>query len=64
MHKRIQDAMAIVQKYHKPDLFITFTYNPNWKEIREAPLPGQNAVDRPDIVHEYSKRSTTSLLRT
>ena len=30
-----QDAMAIIAKYGKPDLFITFTCNPKWKEVME-----------------------------
>ena len=50
MHRRYQDAMAIVRKYHKPDLFITVTCNPRWPEITEALLPGQSTEDRPDIV--------------
>jgi hypothetical protein len=27
------DAMALVRKYGKPDIFLTMTYNPNWDEI-------------------------------
>ncbi|XP_044019984.1 uncharacterized protein LOC122860299 [Aphidius gifuensis] len=45
-----QDAMAIVRKFGKPDLFVTMTCNPNWREIQENLLPGQIASDRPDIV--------------
>ncbi|XP_044597177.1 uncharacterized protein LOC123273764 [Cotesia glomerata] len=45
-----QDAMAIVRKFHKPDLFITMTCNPKWREISENLLPGQTASDRPDLV--------------
>ncbi|XP_044019515.1 uncharacterized protein LOC122859897 [Aphidius gifuensis] len=45
-----QDAMAIVRKFGKPDLFITMTCSPNWREIKENLLPGQIASDRPDIV--------------
>ena len=30
---KYQDAMSIVRKKGKPDLFVTFTCNPNWKEI-------------------------------
>ena len=41
MQQLYQDAMAIVRKCGKPDLFITFTCNPRWKEILEALLPGQ-----------------------
>ena len=33
MHQKYQDAMAIVRKFGKPDFFVTFTCNPNWKEI-------------------------------
>ena len=45
-----QDGMAIVRKYGKPDLFITMTCNPKWREIEENLLPGQSASDRPDII--------------
>ena len=33
MQMNFQDAMAIVRKHKKSDLFITFTCNPNWEEI-------------------------------
>jgi len=45
-----QDAMSIVSKYGKPDLFITFTCNPTWPEIRDNLYNGQTASDRPDLV--------------
>ncbi|XP_078433135.1 uncharacterized protein LOC144704557 isoform X1 [Wolffia australiana] len=44
-----QDAMAIVRKMGKPDLFITMTCNPKWPDIIEALLPGQKSQDRFDI---------------
>ncbi|XP_044019460.1 uncharacterized protein LOC122859843 [Aphidius gifuensis] len=50
MLQHYQDAMAIVRKFGKPDLFITMTCNPNWREIKENILHGQTASDRPDIV--------------
>ncbi|XP_034936337.1 uncharacterized protein [Chelonus insularis] len=50
MLQNYQDAMAIVRKYGKPDLFITMTCNPNWHEIKENLLPNQTPSDRPDIV--------------
>ncbi|KAI3939966.1 hypothetical protein MKW98_029742 [Papaver atlanticum] len=49
MHQRYHDAMALVQKYGKPDLFITMTCNPNWEEIQRELRPGQQAQDRPDL---------------
>ncbi|ONM10917.1 putative replication protein [Zea mays] len=47
-----QDAMAICRVYGPPDLFVTFTCNPKWKEIVDALgfEPGQLACDRSDIV--------------
>jgi len=33
MLQNYQDAMAIVSKFGKPDLFITMTCNPKWREI-------------------------------
>lgn len=36
MQQNYQDAMAIVNKFGKPDLFITFTCNPKWPEITES----------------------------
>lgn len=33
MNMHYQDAMALVRAFGKPSLFITFTYNPKWKEI-------------------------------
>lgn len=50
MKRRYLDAMALVQKYGKPDVFLTMTCNPHWQEIESELLPGQTAQDRPDIV--------------
>ncbi|TFY55103.1 hypothetical protein EVG20_g9444 [Dentipellis fragilis] len=50
MHQLFQDAMAVARFYHKVDLFITVTCNPNWDEIVRELLPGQTAADRPDLV--------------
>lgn len=45
-----QDSMSIVSAFGKPDIFVTFTCNPGWREIQEQLLPGQNFHDRPEIV--------------
>ncbi|XP_044019589.1 uncharacterized protein LOC122860013 [Aphidius gifuensis] len=50
MLQHYQDAMAVVRKFGKPDLFITMTCNPNWREIKENLLLGQTPSDRPDLV--------------
>ncbi len=41
--------MALLRKYRKPDLFITFTCNINWKEIQENLLNGEQAFNRPNL---------------
>uniref|UniRef100_UPI00358F24BE uncharacterized protein n=1 Tax=Myxine glutinosa TaxID=7769 RepID=UPI00358F24BE len=46
MHERTQDAMTYVRIYGRPDLFITFTCNPTWKEIQDEILPGQTHFHR------------------
>ena len=50
MYQKYQDAMTIVTKHGKPDIFLTMTANPKWPEIQENLLPHQTASDRPDIV--------------
>lgn len=40
MMRLYQDAMAIVRKLGKPDLFITMTCNPKWPEITKYMSPG------------------------
>ena len=45
-----QDAMAIIVKYGKPDLFITFTCNRKWKEVTENLNEGEQPSDRPDLL--------------
>ncbi|XP_065678211.1 uncharacterized protein LOC124818131 [Hydra vulgaris] len=50
LKENFEDAMAVIKKYGKPDLFITFTCNPKWREIVENLNPGQTANDRPDLV--------------
>ena len=62
MQQNYQDAMAIVRKYGKPDLFITFTCNPRWKEIEEQLLPGQTPSDRPDLISRVFKLKLDELL--
>ncbi|KAH0633111.1 hypothetical protein KY284_035897 [Solanum tuberosum] len=50
MQRRYMDAMALVQEYGRPDLFITMTCNPEWTEIQEQLCAGQVAQDHPYLV--------------
>ena len=49
MRQSYQDAMTLVRHFGKPDLFITFTANPAWREISENLKPGEIYLDRPDL---------------
>ena len=50
MQQNYQDAMAIVRKCGKPDLFLTFTCNPAWPEISNAISHHERPEHRPDVV--------------
>ncbi|XP_063994425.1 uncharacterized protein LOC135171800 [Diachasmimorpha longicaudata] len=62
MMQHYQDAMSIVRKFGKPDLFITMTCNPNWREIQENLLPAQTPSDRPDLVSRVFHRKKDELM--
>ncbi|XP_071921805.1 uncharacterized protein [Coffea arabica] len=50
MRRRYLDAMALVQKYGKPDIFLTMTCNPMWKEIQDNLQFKEKPQDRPDLL--------------
>ena len=41
--------MTICQNVGKPDLFLTLTCNPHWKEIAENINENESVIDGPDI---------------
>ncbi|XP_025199920.1 uncharacterized protein LOC112597908 [Melanaphis sacchari] len=48
--------MTYVRHYGRPDLFITFTCNPNWEEIQTLLLPVQEAIHRHDLTAQWQKQ--------
>ena len=62
MQQNYQDAMAIVSKFGKPDLFLTFTCNPKSQAITENLPDGVNIENRPDLVAWVFKRQLHELL--
>ncbi|XP_042958175.1 uncharacterized protein LOC122293757 [Carya illinoinensis] len=50
MRKRYMEAMALVQRYGKPDIFLTMTCNPNWQEISNELRLHKESQNRPDLV--------------
>ena len=63
MMQNFQDAMAVVGRFGRPDLFVTFTCNPKSPDILNALRPGQTASDRPDIVSRVFKLQLDELKR-
>jgi len=62
LQQNFQDAMAIVGKFGKPDIFLTFTCNPKHPDI-VANLPaGQKIEHRPDVVARVFKQHLTEPL--
>ncbi|KIH46246.1 hypothetical protein ANCDUO_23702 [Ancylostoma duodenale] len=62
MHKYAQDAMLYARTCGRPDLFITFTCNPDWNETKEELLTDQVPSDRHDIVARVFKQKLTKLI--
>ena len=62
MHERTQDAMTYVHHYGCPDLFITFTYNPTWDEVKKELFDGQTYNDRHDFLARVSWQKLIRLL--
>nr|XP_009775438.1 PREDICTED: uncharacterized protein LOC104225359 [Nicotiana sylvestris] len=50
MRQRYMDAIALVQYFGKPDLFVTMTCNPTWPEIEEHLALSDEAQNRPDLI--------------
>lgn len=63
MQQLVQDSIATVRHFGRPTLFITFTVHPKWIEIVRELLPGQIAVDRPNLVAQVFHLKQQELLR-
>ncbi|XP_074289984.1 uncharacterized protein LOC141616751 [Silene latifolia] len=55
------NAMALVQKYGKPDLFLTMACNTNWSEIKSELAPGELEHNRPYLVARIFNAKLTAL---
>ena len=57
-----QNAMAIVRHLGKPDIFITFTCNPNRPEVTSALNTAEKPCDRLDLTCRVFKLKLESLM--
>ncbi|GBM40239.1 hypothetical protein AVEN_183555-1 [Araneus ventricosus] len=63
IQQNFQYVMSIVRDFGKPDLFLTFTCNPEWKEIKDNLFPGKKPHDRPDLVDRVFDIKKKALLQ-
>jgi hypothetical protein len=50
IHVRFLDAMTLVQRFGKPDYFVTKMCNPYWEEVGRELFLGQTPQDHPELV--------------
>lgn len=62
LHEYTQDALTYVRHGGKPTFFITFTFNPNCKEMKENLFEGQNSKDRHDLIARIFKQKLNKLM--
>lgn len=52
----IQETMAYVCLYGRPDVFSTFKFTAKWKQIQNLLLPDQQSIHRHDILARVFKK--------
>jgi hypothetical protein len=58
---RLLDAMTLVQRFGKPDYFVTMTCNPYWEEVSRELFQGQTQQDRSELVARVYKSKLCNL---
>ena len=61
--KRQLDGMAVVSRMGRPHLIVTVTCNGFYPEIQQNLLPGQCAMDRPDLCNRVFKIKLKAIMR-
>ena len=62
MKKHKMPSMAYVQQYGQPDLFITFTCNSAWKEVKEELMERKTPQNRNDMLACVLQQNQMKLL--
>ncbi|XP_075101964.1 uncharacterized protein LOC142177381 [Nicotiana tabacum] len=61
MRRRYMDAIALVQRFGKPDIFFTMTCKPSWSEIKEHLLSTDEIQNRPDLINRVFRAKVEEL---
>lgn len=59
----VQDAFGYIRILGHPDLFITMTCNPQWKEITDELKPNERPLDRQDIIARVFRQKVKRLVK-
>ncbi|KAL8140335.1 hypothetical protein V2J09_006356 [Rumex salicifolius] len=64
-HRQAKDAMTLCWAYDNPSLFITFTADPRWPEMKEmlSHYTGHTSNDHPDLMTRLFKLKLDQLMR-
>lgn len=62
MHEYTQDALTYVQNGGRPNLFITYTFNPKCEELESELYSGQRYADRHDLISRIFKLKLEKLI--
>jgi hypothetical protein len=62
MQQLFQDLMCLVTHFGKPNLFMTFTANPNWEKVITALFEGQIIINRPNIIARVFRAKLKDLI--
>lgn len=63
MAQNYQDAMTLVSRFGKPDLFITYTCNGKWREISENLDWCKNPIECAELVSRVFNAKLSSLMK-
>ena len=61
-YQKYMDCLAGIREFGRYDLFVTFTCNPGWSEIKNNLAPGQHHSDRVDLACRVFKLKLDYLL--
>ena len=60
--RKCQDALAIHREKGDPNVFITMTANPKWREVTENLRPGQDEHDRRDLISRVFRMKVDDMI--
>ena len=63
MYQQYCDAITLWHEFGHPDGFLTWTFNPDCRELKEQLREGETGLDRPDIVARIFKLKKDQIVK-